>query len=326
MATQTRNPLVSICIPAYNAERFIEETLESALAQSYAPIELIVSDDGSTDCTRAIVKRLASRGVQLVTQPHNLGMFGNFNAVIRASSGKYVVKLDADDLIEPDYCSQMVAVMEQYPDVVFAHCACRLIDLDGGSFGYERSIQGSFIRNGAEEWPRYTLGPKAVNIVAIRRQTFDEIGGYDERYAYSGDWALHRALLRRGSVFYNDKVLASYRVHSVGKEGVKLIQARERLMHLESMEHDWPDIVPSKTRLLRRAHHYHAQQVALSAAYAGEHERAEILAVLPGYDSSLRTKLLAAVVRRGGSGVVRRYYDSQMALRQLVKSRLYQKS
>ncbi|MBM4275125.1 MAG: glycosyltransferase family 2 protein, partial [Deltaproteobacteria bacterium] len=75
--------LVSICIPAYNAQRFIAATLESALRQDYPNLEIIVSDDGSADRTAEIVQAYGSRGVRLIRQARNLGMTGNMNAVIR---------------------------------------------------------------------------------------------------------------------------------------------------------------------------------------------------------------------------------------------------
>ncbi|MCK6585111.1 MAG: glycosyltransferase, partial [Anaerolineales bacterium] len=154
-------PLVSICIPAYNAERFIEETLNSAVSQTYPNLEIIVSDDCSQDRTFEIASRYANQRVLVIRTPHNLGMFGNFNHVIRHSSGKYILKLDADDLVTPEHIAEQVAVMEANPQVTFAHCACRLIDINGNFIGYERSLHGSFIKSGIEEWPRYVFGPRA---------------------------------------------------------------------------------------------------------------------------------------------------------------------
>jgi glycosyltransferase involved in cell wall biosynthesis len=313
-------PLVSICIPAYNAEQFIAETLESALRQTYPNIEIIVSDDDSSDRTAEIVREREPQGVRLLGQPRNLGRYGNCNAVIRTSSGKYVLKLDADDLIEPEHVAEQVAVMEAHSEVVFAHCACRLVDRDGGFIGYERSIGGSFIRAGVKEWPRYVIGSRAVNVVMIRRSAFDQVGGYDERYHYSGDWAMHRALLRIGDVYYNDRVLASYRVHDVGKEGIQRLQAYERLMHLESMESDWPPEVPNKDRLLRRARRRLAIVTVFGAAKSTGRERQEILDLITRYTEDADINLLAALVRHGGAFAIRAYVIVRNRLRLRFKS------
>lgn len=317
-------PLVSICIPAYNAERFIRATLESALGQQYPKIEIVVSDDASTDRTAEVVAGFGSARVQLIRQAKNLGRSQNCNAVIAASRGKYVVKLDADDILEPDYVSSMIPQFEADPTITFAHCACRLIDIDGKPIGYERSLSGSFVRDGLEEWPRYVFGARAVNIVTIRRSTFDDVGGYDPRYLYSGDWAMHRALLKRGRVFYNDSVLASYRIHSLGKQGLQLLQARERLMHLEDIAADWPEQVPDRERLLAAARDFNARIVLKSAAFVDAAEREQIVKIVRRYGGGRMTRLLAATVIHGGAPLIRLEVSARLWLRQRIKSLVYQ--
>jgi glycosyltransferase involved in cell wall biosynthesis len=316
-------PLVSICIPAYNAEPFIAGTLESAFNQDYPHLEIIVSDDCSTDRTAEIVRNYEARGVRLIPQEKNLGMHANWNAVIRASSGKYVVKLDADDLLEPQYVSSMVTTLEAHPNVAFSHCACRLIDADSNFLGYERSIHGSFIRRGLDEWPRYVFGPMAVNIVTLRRSAYENVGGYDEGFAYSGDWKMHRDLLKIGDVYYNDQVMASYRVHAIGKKGLALIGARENLMHFEDMERHWPLGVPGKNRLLANARRRMAVGLVMAAAQAEPSEARELLRFLSLYGSFLSARLLALLLTMGGSGIINSYCYYKLHLRQVVKKLLY---
>jgi len=317
-------PLVSICIPAYNAAPFIAETLESALAQDYAPLEVIVSDDASTDATLKIVQTYEGRGVRVLTQERNLGMHANWNAVIRASRGKYVCKLDADDLLAPSYVSSMVPVLEAHPRVAFAHCACRLIDLEGHVLGLERSVHGSFIRPGLQEWRRYVLGPRAVNIVMLRRAAFDAVGGYDERFAYSGDWKMHRDLLRFGDVFYHDHLLASYRLHALGKKGLTLLAAKEGLMHFGDMEQHWPSGLPGKERLLLKARRQWATMLVYGLAQSEAAEAEAILEYLPLYGSFLWPRVLARLVRGGGADILCRYLHYKRRLRQGVKRLFYQ--
>jgi len=314
---------VSICIPAYNAERFIAATLESALRQDYPNLEIIVSDDGSADRTAEIVQAHESRGVRLIRQARNLGMTGNMNAVIRASRGKYAVKLDSDDLLEPGYVSGIAPVMEANPRVVFAHCACRLIGADGEFLGYERSIHGSFIRPGLEEWPRYVFGPRAVHILMFRRTAFEAVGGYDESFIRSQDWKLERDLLTIGEVFYHDRLLARYRCHGEGKQGLQLLRAQAHLQHLDDMERNWPPGVSGKAGLLRRARRHLARWLVLTAAQANGRETLELLDHLPSYGNFLDVRFLEHLVRAGGSGIIRSYCRQKMRLRQTVKKLFY---
>ena len=94
-------PLVSILIPCFNAERWIAETLDSALAQTWPNLEIIVIDDGSTDRSAEVVETYADRGVRLIRQP-NAGSPATRNRAFAASSGEFIQFLDADDIIDPD--------------------------------------------------------------------------------------------------------------------------------------------------------------------------------------------------------------------------------
>lgn len=325
MRTLTKDelPLVSICIAAYSAERFIAETLESALAQNYPRVEIVVSDDCSTDRTTEIVQSYEPKGVRLLRQPRNLGIHGNYNAAFRGSTGNYVCNLDHDDLLEPDYVSTLVQVMKANPRITFAHCACRVIDVHGKFQGYERSIHSSFIRKGLSEWPRYVFGPRAVNRVMIRRSAFEAVGGYDERFAMSGDWKMHRDLLKLGDVFYCDKVLSSFRSHKIGKTGREISQAKDILLHLEDMEKNWPSEVPDKQDLLYKARRMFAIGLVTSAARADANEAEQLLQFLPSYGNFVSAHILAQVVLLGGSGLIRSYVRYKSTLRQVVKKVFY---
>jgi glycosyltransferase involved in cell wall biosynthesis len=320
------SPLVSICIPAYNAQRFIAETLESARRQDYPNLEIIVSDDASTDRTPEIVQAHESSRVRLIRQKTNLGMTGNMNAVIRASRGKYVVKLDSDDLLEPDYVSALMPVMEAHPRVAFAHCSCRLIDVDGNFLGYERSTQGSFLRPGLAEWPRYVLGPRALHLLMIRRESFEAVGGYDENFIRAQDWKLERDLLSIGDVFYHDRVLAHYRCHGEGKEGLGLLRAQACLQHLEDMDRHWPPGVMDKSRLLAQARRRLAIGLSFGASYAEPEESQALLQVIPRFGNFWVPNLMTQIIRRGGAGIIRFIYIQHLQVRQLAKTRLYKQS
>jgi glycosyltransferase involved in cell wall biosynthesis len=105
-------PLVSILIPAYNAEEWIVETLSSALAQTWQRKEIIVVDDGSTDQTVSIARRFASKNVLVVTQ-RNQGAAAARNHAFSLSQGDYVQWLDADDLLSADKIAAQMRLSEQ---------------------------------------------------------------------------------------------------------------------------------------------------------------------------------------------------------------------
>jgi glycosyltransferase involved in cell wall biosynthesis len=108
------SPLVSILIPAFNAEKWLADTLRSAVAQTWQRKEIIVVDDGSTDQTLAIARRFESEGARIVTQK-NQGAAAARNKAFSVSKGDYIQWLDADDLLAPDKIARQVQAMHECP-------------------------------------------------------------------------------------------------------------------------------------------------------------------------------------------------------------------
>src|SRR5271170_1948910 len=104
-------PLVSILIPAYNAEAWISDTLRSAIAQTWEQKEIIVVDDGSTDQTLAIARRFESDSVRVVPQK-NQGAAAARNTALSLCHGDYIQWLDADDILAPDKIARQMAELE----------------------------------------------------------------------------------------------------------------------------------------------------------------------------------------------------------------------
>jgi glycosyltransferase involved in cell wall biosynthesis len=108
------NPLVSIIVPCYNAEAWVAETLASALAQTWAPTEVIAVNDGSRDGTLAVLRRHEGARLRVIDQP-NQGSSAARNAGLRAAQGDLVQFLDADDLLAPDKVAHQVAALAAAP-------------------------------------------------------------------------------------------------------------------------------------------------------------------------------------------------------------------
>ncbi len=114
-------PPVSVVIPAYNAERFLARAMRSALAQTYANLELIVVDDGSTDGTAEVIRAFRDRRVRYFSQP-NRGQGAARNHGICASAGRYVTFLDADDVYLPEKVRRQVEFLETHQEYQVAFC------------------------------------------------------------------------------------------------------------------------------------------------------------------------------------------------------------
>ncbi len=128
--SETGAPLVSIGLPVYNGEQFLAVAIESVLNQTYAAIELIISDNGSTDATEEISRRFAAQDnrVRYYRSPQNQGASWNYNRTVELARGKYFRWLAHDDKLAPELLEKSVAVLDNRPDVV--SCITWFADID----------------------------------------------------------------------------------------------------------------------------------------------------------------------------------------------------
>jgi glycosyltransferase involved in cell wall biosynthesis len=173
--------LVSVVIPAYNAERFLADAIRSVEAQDHEPVETIVVDDGSTDRTVEVARSL---GVRCLRQA-NRGHAAARNAGLGLARGELVAFLDADDVWEPHKLSRQVAHLAANPEVGYVVCRVRRTRLPGAS-----RPPGA-----PADWFQESQ-PGTVHIAAlIRRSVLDRVGHFDSSYRHSSDteWCLRAA-------------------------------------------------------------------------------------------------------------------------------------
>lgn len=117
-------PTVSVLVPVFNGERFLETALSTIAAQTFTDIEVIVADDCSQDKSVAIAGKWQAMDTRfrVSTSANNLGMTANWNRALTESRGKYIVKLDCDDAMRPRCLEELVNEMERWPNVCVAYC------------------------------------------------------------------------------------------------------------------------------------------------------------------------------------------------------------
>ena len=126
-------PLVSVGLPVYNGETYLRESIESILNQTYSHLELVISDNGSTDSTREICQEYAQRDqrITLLLNDQNRGAAWNYNRVFAHAGGKYFRWTAADDLCDAHHLEACVDILEKQPDVVLAYPRSSIIDETG---------------------------------------------------------------------------------------------------------------------------------------------------------------------------------------------------
>jgi hypothetical protein len=190
-----RPGLVSVVIPNWNGKRFLSGCLDSLLKLDYPDVEIIIVDNGSTDGSVELL-RTQYPGIRLIAFEKNTGFSVAVNAGIRASSGEFVALLNNDTVVEPNWISEMVAVMHSHPEVGSTGCKMLAYDdrqlLDGAGDGYRRGGLPGRIGHrerdlGQFDTPRYILGA-CGGAALYRRSLFEDIGLFDEDYfAYLED-------------------------------------------------------------------------------------------------------------------------------------------
>jgi glycosyltransferase involved in cell wall biosynthesis len=227
-------PRVSAIVPAYNAAAYLAEALDSALAQSYPSLEIIVVNDGSTDSTAAIADGYAAAfpgRVRVIHQP-NAGLPGARNTAIAAARGELLALLDADDIWLPDHLDTVVAAFDAEPGLALVHANIERIDANG------RTTERWNRRWRNRKDPYAAVATRLEHVscptVVFRRSCIEEIGGFDPQFTGLGceDRDLWLRILERYPVRYIDHVTARYRTHGSNMSGNhrKMAAARQRLL------------------------------------------------------------------------------------------------
>jgi glycosyltransferase involved in cell wall biosynthesis len=201
---------VSVIIPTYNQAHFVASAVESALAQTYPDVEIIVVDDGSTDDPQAALAPYREK-IHYIYQK-NRGLSGARNTGFLASHGDYVLFLDSDDLIHPDKLALHVALLEAEPNFGLVYSAWQQINEDGTQvLGEVRpSRQGQLLK----ELLRRSFFFFASAAV-LRRACLERVGLFDESLRWGEDADMWLRLARAGYAFgYLDQPLLQYRIHA----------------------------------------------------------------------------------------------------------------
>ena len=202
-------PLVSIVVLCHNYARFLPEAIESALAQDYPELELLVVDDGSTDDSLEVGRRYEDRARVLTQQ--NRGLARTCNRGAQEANGELFLFLSADDRLDPRYVSELAAALEREPDAAFAYCAARLFGAESGMMPSRPFSAFSLIR-----------GRNYVNASALtRRAAYLETGGYPEDLGEGAfdDWDFWLTMVEHGyRGTYVPKPLLHWRRHTAGSK------------------------------------------------------------------------------------------------------------
>lgn len=216
------SPLVSVIIPAYNHEMYIEEALQSVINQTYKNIQLIVINDGSTDGTGAVIAKFIKKNnkfnIEYLSKA-NEGVCRTLNKGLELAKGKYVALLASDDMCTPDRIEKQLQLMEENANIglVFSdHYFIRFNQITRiKATDYKPNIKKCFINN-IQNVNMYekllTENFIPALTVFIRKECFDKVGGFDNNL-WAEDYDMWLRISKEFPIAFIDEPLAYYRIH-----------------------------------------------------------------------------------------------------------------
>jgi glycosyltransferase involved in cell wall biosynthesis len=255
------HPPVSICVPVYNAERWLADALESALGQTFPDFELVVVDNASTDRTAAVVRGFDDPRIRLERQTVRVGAVANHNRAVALARGTFVKFLHADDLLRPDCLEHMVGLAREDPGIALVFAPREVLLEPGfepdwaekfarphehfvglGRVNDGRMLFRQLLTAGFEE--NWIGEPSAV---LLRREPLERAGLLNERLFQIADLELWARLAVAHRIGFVDRILSVYRHHEasgtaanarVGRDWLDKLWLFESLLELPELTRD----------------------------------------------------------------------------------------
>jgi glycosyltransferase involved in cell wall biosynthesis len=202
-------PYISVVMSVYNGERFLAEAIDSIVSQTFSDFEFLIINDGSTDGSHRILAACIDARIRIINNDRNLGLSASLNRGFAEARGRYIVRMDADDVSLPDRIEKQVVFMEKLPSIDVCGSWCEMFGDTNGvvkTLADHRDIHDTlFFKNCI---PHST--------VCMRKQSFESCAGpYSEAYRYAQDYELWCRTVNTLSFANIPEVLLRYRVHGL---------------------------------------------------------------------------------------------------------------
>jgi glycosyltransferase involved in cell wall biosynthesis len=200
-------PKITVLLPVYNCELYVQTAVESILNQTFTDFEFLIIDDASTDGTVSILKKFDDSRIQLIEKPVNSGYTNSLNYGLQIAKGEYIARMDGDDMSYPERFTKQIAYLETHPEVVVCGTAYKILGNDKHITLPElhEDIKISLL------WGNCISHPS----VMIRKKILDDYSiQYDTNKEPAEDYAMWVRLLSIGKLHNLQEVLLEYRIYS----------------------------------------------------------------------------------------------------------------
>lgn len=218
-------PAISVAMPVYNTQRYLRESVESILNQTFRGFEFLIIDDGSTDDSLRILKEYATRDqrIRLISRP-NTGLVVALNEMLELATGEYIARIDSDDVASPTRLAQQLEFLQRNRDCVCVGGQVEIISPSGEAIGMRGDVFGS------AEIDSQLLEANAFAIThaacLFRLSAVRSVGGYDESLPIAEDIDLFLKLAEVGLLANLPSVVLKYRMHTASATHRKMLESQ----------------------------------------------------------------------------------------------------
>lgn len=203
-----KQPQLSVIFPCYNAAEYLQEAINSILTQTFPDFELIIIDDGSTDDSAEIISKQTDPRLRVIRNEKNLGLIKTLNKGIAAANGKYIARMDADDVSRPERFEKQISFLESNPQT--GVCGTWMFMIHNSTVYKHRYITSDLIKSAL-----VFNNPLVHPSVMMRKELFAENDQvYDPRFPHGEDYALWISLLGKTDFSVLAEPLIEYRAHA----------------------------------------------------------------------------------------------------------------
>lgn len=244
MIEEKEMPLVSVVVPCYNHEKYVKETIESIINQTYKNIELIVIDDGSKDNSVSVIQELADKyGFTFIHRP-NKGLSATLNEGIRLAKGKYFSAIASDDILMLEKIEKQVEFMESNPE--YGMCYGKIVyfeDSIENTYEYPNSNKQGWVFDDLLKYGCFIPAPSTF----MRKEVFETVGEYDESL-WIEDWDMWLRISQKYQVGYIDEYLAYYRRHdtNISSQSLKMYKAEKQILEKYKDYENFDNVIKNK--------------------------------------------------------------------------------
>ncbi len=225
-------PHVTIILPVFNQERYLEETIDSILGQQYTDFELLIVDDGSTDNSSAIIRRFQEKDTRVVAFfESNSGKSLSTNFLVAKAKAQLCAFMDADDVMLEDRLLMQVEYHQANPHIDASSCNCHYINEKGNMFGVQRYFVGNHVGQYNPAFKNEEFIICSYTGLMVKKKAYLEIGGLREKFKLCEDFEFFNRLTDAGyRLSVIPEVLMKYRIHQFA------ITVKRPLLILETID------------------------------------------------------------------------------------------